>query len=119
MEHPLCTLCDPPRRHPLSEPHKFKDTTPKKSAFEKPADENSAFVRAAAKKTFERVAADEGIDEVLNSALKKSMDPYIGTVKVRNEDKVPAERPCPVCAARREKWKAAAKRHRAKKEKKV
>lgn len=25
-EHPLCTICDPPRRHPLREPHKFPDS---------------------------------------------------------------------------------------------
>lgn len=100
MEHLLCTICDPPRRHPMSEPHRFRAKSVEEDARgqlrEVPAPEKSAVEKPAADAADEDAATAGFVREASKRVLEKS------------------EWECPVCAERKARHAARVRRWREK-----
>jgi hypothetical protein len=131
-EHVLCKFCDPPRRHPLGEPHifaspepKFLKPTPEKNRTAPPlrATNDVAKLPRAGVKGAERAQVDTS-EWTLGETVREIVEELAATnpFETRADDygramrriATAVEEPCPECAMRRAKKAAQMQRWREK-----
>lgn len=120
MEHMLCKICQPNRRHALSEPHKFGKSVEEALAPPMPLPGEKTDHDAVLSKVVDYEAMPEvppmrtapALVKAVKVAIQKKSEP-----SAHGTEEGDPWAGCPHCAARREKWAAAAKRHRERKEK--
>jgi hypothetical protein len=130
MEHPLCKICYPPRRHKMGEPHQFpgamlNDGPDPRSSEEIAASRKPPKKSAVREKGVAYVAVDPIDVKELAKPVEDDPAPFAREAAKRVFEKgvvwdgTPTGKVegCPVCAERKAKKAAAMKRYREKRRK--